>query len=86
MKEAVVEQQIKISKLERQGSSNPPNPPTAVIPTNAAYTRELKTPEDLNVVEPEPSTLSTVCRKKPRMQREKERNEKEAQEKKEREE
>ena len=86
MKEAVVEQQIKISKLGRQGSSNPPNPPTATIPTNAAHTRELSIPEDLNAIESEPSIISVAGRKKAKKQREKERNEKEAQEKKEREE
>ena len=86
MKEAIVEQQIKISKLGRQGSSDPPNSPAAAIPTNAAHTHGLNTPEDINVVESEPSILSTVGRKKLKAQREKERKEKEAREKKEREE
>ena len=78
MKEVIVEQQNKILKLGRQGSSNPP---TAATPTNTAYTRELNAPEDINTVESEPSILSTVGRKEAA-----ERYEKETQEKKEREE
>ena len=81
MKEAVVEQQIKISKLGRQGSSNPPIPLTAAIPTDAAYARKIDTPEGLNAVQSEPSIPSTVDWKEVA-----EKYEKEAQEKKEREE
>lgn len=40
MKETIVEQQIKISKLERQGPNSPPNPPTTNIPAEVTAARE----------------------------------------------
>jgi len=66
LKETVVEQQIRISKFERQGFTSFPN-----LSTAAAHTREL---DILGVVEPDPSV------KKTKKQCEKEREEKEAQE------
>jgi len=86
LKEAIVEQQIKISKLERQGFTSFPNLSTVATPTEVAYTCELDTPEGLSAAESEPSILSAVYRNEAAVRCEKERNEKEAQEKKEREE
>jgi hypothetical protein len=86
LKEAVVEQQIKISKLERQGSASFSNLSIAATLTKAAYTSELGTPDGRNTAEPEPSVLCTDDRREAEKRREKERYEKEVQEKTEREE
>ena len=48
MKETIVEQQVKISKLERQGANGLSNLPKAATPAVTADTRELDNPEDRN--------------------------------------
>ena len=86
MKEAIVEQQIKISKVGRQGTSNFPNFSISASPPKAAYAPELNTPKGLNAIESEPSVPGTVGRKKATKQHGEEWGKKEAQENKEREE
>ena len=48
MKETVIEQQIKISKLKRQSSNCPCNLPEVATPTKTADTSKLNNPEDRN--------------------------------------
>ena len=69
MKEAVVEQQIKISKLERQGPSHLSNLPKAATPTGTPDTRKIN-PGDGNETD-----VSTRVSKTEEQEREKERTE-----------
>ena len=50
MKDTIVEQQIKISKLERQGASGLSDLPKAATPAETAGTREFDNPEGRNTV------------------------------------